>query len=961
MAKKNLLLVDNDTKSLRVMEVSLRKAGFSVTTAGNGVDALEKVRISAPDLVLSDTKMPEMDGFEFCRLLKEDEKNSEIPFIFLTNQKSIDHKIKGLELGVDDYLTKPIYIKEIVTRITILLEKKEKETLEKRDPKAKFSGYLSDMGVVDLIQTIEIGRKSGTIFFSRESGDEGQIYFRNGKVIDANLGRLKGEHAVYRLMIWNEGHFDIEFSQIDREDNIELSSQGLLMEGMRRVDEWGRLLEQLPDLNTSFGIDHGELAERLAEIPDEVNGILKLFDGLRTLLQVVEESEFGALEAMNIISKLYFEGLIYDVSTREDVFLTQPGDTGHAAGDAVEQNEIQNEIQNDTISVLAPESLSSFSSDIPKQSETPETPETPAEQPIVQSKDAPSPIEPLDIPEPAVPLPASEPDIPPPVLALPDPPSEAPAKKDAEEPAPVKTKSGGIKFGTDVAPPWPYAFHSPTQDDSAQPVSPTQDDWASHADPTTGNLLVPESAKAVALEAPPSREEVLEHLQKSTSPTVDIRDLLTKPETESAASQSSSPSPDSLNTLPQGEAVADGQMVRSEESASAPPPAADASAPAATTLAGTPFAPPPAANGAPLPAAPPVANEAPLPAAPPVANEAPLPAAPPVANGAPLPAAPPVANGAPLPAAPPVANEAPLPAAPPVTAPKSPEEAFSIENQSTPNQDHLDDDLDTLPSSKTPMIFGAVALVAVIIAAIVFLKPGEEAQPQKEEGTQQTAARDLPVKTEETKEAATPVQVAPTADIAALGGTPQPDEEPQPQEPEPVGAPLAAPAPEPVVAPEPKPEPEPVVAPKPEPKPEPVGAPLAAPKPKPKIEKPPEPKKPPSAAAFISKGRKFYKRGKYTAAIAEFKKALEIEPKNPRVHTGLGSAYFDADKLKDALTHLNKAIALNPRAAQALVLQGNVYQAMGNNAKAKQSYERYLKVAPSGAFAEDVKFLLQSL
>ena len=64
MAKQHLLLVDGDPKSLRVMEVSLKKAGFSVTTAIHGKDALEKVQISPPDLVLADTKMPEMDGFE---------------------------------------------------------------------------------------------------------------------------------------------------------------------------------------------------------------------------------------------------------------------------------------------------------------------------------------------------------------------------------------------------------------------------------------------------------------------------------------------------------------------------------------------------------------------------------------------------------------------------------------------------------------------------------------------------------------------------------------------------------------------------------------------------------------------------------------------------------------------------------------------------------------------------------
>jgi len=140
LAKQHLLLVDADPKSLRVMEVSLKKAGFTVTSAVNGRDALEKCALSAPDLILSDTKMPEMDGFDLCRRLKLDERFKGMPFIFLTGQKSVEYKVKGLELGVDDYLTKPIYIKEIVTRVNVLLKKKEKERSEKRDLKASFAG-----------------------------------------------------------------------------------------------------------------------------------------------------------------------------------------------------------------------------------------------------------------------------------------------------------------------------------------------------------------------------------------------------------------------------------------------------------------------------------------------------------------------------------------------------------------------------------------------------------------------------------------------------------------------------------------------------------------------------------------------------------------------------------------------------------------------------------------------------
>src|SRR6476619_6288725 len=98
MAKQSLLLVDGDTKSLRVLEVSLKKAGFNVTTAFNGQDALTKVETSVPDLIISDTRMPEMDGFEFCKRLKENPDHARVPFIFLTADKSIEDKIRGLEL-----------------------------------------------------------------------------------------------------------------------------------------------------------------------------------------------------------------------------------------------------------------------------------------------------------------------------------------------------------------------------------------------------------------------------------------------------------------------------------------------------------------------------------------------------------------------------------------------------------------------------------------------------------------------------------------------------------------------------------------------------------------------------------------------------------------------------------------------------------------------------------------------
>jgi CheY-like chemotaxis protein len=331
VAKQSLLLVDADTKSLRVLEVSLKKAGFNVTTAVNGADALAKVETSAPDLIISDTKMAEMDGFELVERLKQHADWAPIPFIFLTSQSDVEDKIRGLELGVEDYLTKPIFVRELIARVNLLLAKRTQEgiaTRQSQTGRTRFQGSIQDMAVVDLLQTFEVSRKSGIVHVHNNSHDA-KILFREGKVIDAQLGALRGEEAVYRTLIWNDGSFEVEFTAVRGEDVIEVSTQGLLMEGMRRVDEWGRLLEQLPPLSTVFEVDHAQLLERLNEIPDELNGILKLFDGRRTLLDVVDGSPFEDLSTLSTITKLFFEGLL----------IPREGDAGVADDHAVVPSE----------------------------------------------------------------------------------------------------------------------------------------------------------------------------------------------------------------------------------------------------------------------------------------------------------------------------------------------------------------------------------------------------------------------------------------------------------------------------------------------------------------------------------------------------------------------------------------------------------------------------------------------
>src|SRR5690606_20981486 len=153
-----------------------------------------------PDLILTDTRLPRLDGYELVRKIKDKPDYASIPVVFLTSQRSIEDKIRGLELGVEDYLTKPIFVRELITRVTLLLARRTQETLVTSMPtsrRTRLSGSLEDMGVVDLLQTFEVSRKSGVARVN--SGPrEATVYFRDGKVVDAEVGRLHGEEAVYR-------------------------------------------------------------------------------------------------------------------------------------------------------------------------------------------------------------------------------------------------------------------------------------------------------------------------------------------------------------------------------------------------------------------------------------------------------------------------------------------------------------------------------------------------------------------------------------------------------------------------------------------------------------------------------------------------------------------------------------------------------------------------------------------
>ncbi len=120
MAGKRILVVDDDVKTVELVTLYLKRDGYRVLTAYNGVDALRLARESHPDLIVLDLMLPGIDGLEVCRTLRAE---SDVPIIMLTAKTTDQDKLTGLQLGADDYVTKPFSPRELAARVRAVLRR----------------------------------------------------------------------------------------------------------------------------------------------------------------------------------------------------------------------------------------------------------------------------------------------------------------------------------------------------------------------------------------------------------------------------------------------------------------------------------------------------------------------------------------------------------------------------------------------------------------------------------------------------------------------------------------------------------------------------------------------------------------------------------------------------------------------------------------------------------------------
>jgi CheY-like chemotaxis protein len=236
------LLLADDNPLIRDLVCKALEPFCEVVLADDGADALLKVIDEPPDAILCDYKMPCLNGRQLFEKLRGRQTTRHIPFLFMASRADIEERLRPLVDGVEDFITKPFLVKDLVRITKRVVDRLHLEKLQTKGSRpGVIQGRLEEMSMIDLMQSLEMGQKSCRLIVKKGS-ESGELYFAGGQCRDAKSGEVEGDAAVYRVLLWTEGEFEIDFGAANASNRTTTTrnTTGLLMEAMRLMDEASR-------------------------------------------------------------------------------------------------------------------------------------------------------------------------------------------------------------------------------------------------------------------------------------------------------------------------------------------------------------------------------------------------------------------------------------------------------------------------------------------------------------------------------------------------------------------------------------------------------------------------------------------------------------------------------------------------------------------------------------------------
>ena len=225
------LIVDIDPEETTVLELRLIEQGFIARTARTAEHALTILAEGETDLVVSEIDLAPADGLALLAEARRSSWGKDLPWVIYTRRQERALAQKAFELGVIDFVSKPANADLLVAKLRAMLDQRASPRTSRG-----VSGRLRELGLPDMVQVLFHGRKSGSLKIRAPEGS-GEIHFADGNVVNALWEELRGEEAFYAMLKLKDGEFGLDPSFRTQSRIIDSSSEALLLEGMRRMDE----------------------------------------------------------------------------------------------------------------------------------------------------------------------------------------------------------------------------------------------------------------------------------------------------------------------------------------------------------------------------------------------------------------------------------------------------------------------------------------------------------------------------------------------------------------------------------------------------------------------------------------------------------------------------------------------------------------------------------------------------
>ena len=305
---RKILIVDADPGTLRLLGPALRQRGFQVHAARDGSRGLQVSILRFPDLILLDEATALVDPRTFVRILRTNPRTERIPVVLTGTAADADRARLG------SYLRKPFNLDEVLARVQAVFRRSE--AARAAGESKEIEGNLAQIPLADLLQVLSVNRKSGRLTVERE-GERAEVALAEGRVVDASLGPVGGEKALWRLLTRREGQFAFLPGPQAGPPRIERRLDDLLLEGLRQADELAALLPSLPGPQDrlALSVRPEEIPPGLHPVTEEVVALLAAAGGgrgpPRAMAELLDGCRASDLEVSRAVAALLEHGFAH--------------------------------------------------------------------------------------------------------------------------------------------------------------------------------------------------------------------------------------------------------------------------------------------------------------------------------------------------------------------------------------------------------------------------------------------------------------------------------------------------------------------------------------------------------------------------------------------------------------------------------------------------------------------------